>query len=393
MLPGIAESIPPPTCVQCALTLGEPSRYAQGTLRDDDIQPSRLLLAIVNRRWQEAERLVADRPADPSAFLALCRECDVHGRVHSLLVREARLALVGTEIAAGLASMRAKLQRDNLLLLALAEQALDLLLDAGVKPVALKGLDLLHRLYDRFDERSLDDVDLLLRPSDLRPALAALEAAGWRPLPEPQRTHYIRSSHHLPVRSPASVPVDLELHWNLVQDRRYRVSVEELFGRARPLDVNGRQVLRLEDNDLAAHLLLHHFTHYFDRRLKWAVDLQAIVQVPGFSWEVVGERIRAWGALAASGMSLRHLKKLVPDAIPAAALTALPVARWRLALTRPLRSAHPLELFRGRGGRGVQLYLASVLLERPRDLPAWMLQRARRDHMPSAHPLDPKGVQ
>jgi hypothetical protein len=374
------------------LTLGEASRYAHA-VNDEQHHAASLLLAIVNRRWQEAERLLAERPADPAAFLALCRECDVHGRVASLLEREGRGDLFGSEIASGLALMRTKLQRDNLLLLALAEQALDLLLAAGVQPLALKGLDLLHRIYDRFDERSMDDVDLLLRPSDLPRALAALEAAGWHPLPEPQRTHYIRSSHHLPVRSPAAIPVDLELHWNLVQDRRFRLPVGELFARARPLTVSGRQLLRLEDNDLAAHLLLHHFAHYFDRRLKWAVDLQALVRLPGFSWEVVGERLRSWGAGAAAGMSLRHLHKLVPEAIPPAALAALPVARWRLALTRPLRSDHPLELFRARDARSVQLYLAAVLLERPLDLPAWMLRRARRDQRASSHPLDPERVQ
>ena len=45
---------------------------------------------------------------------------------------------------------------DNLLLLARLEQCLDLLLRAGIRPVALKGLDVLHRFRRPFDERTLD---------------------------------------------------------------------------------------------------------------------------------------------------------------------------------------------------------------------------------------------
>ncbi len=357
-----------------------------------DEQHARLLLAIVERRWTDAERLAPVAVGDPAGFVALCRQCDVPTWVHALLAGGGREHLAGAEALRQLAAIRSKVQRDNLLLLSLAERALDTLSAAGIVPVALKGLDLLHRVYARFDERTLDDIDLLVAPHELPAALAALEAAGWRAPAEPQRTHYVRSSHHLPLLAPAPVKVELELHWNLVQERRYRVDGGALLERAVPTVISGRRLLRLEDHDAVAHLLLHHFTHYFDRKLKWAVDLHALAGRPDFHWALVAGRIREWGATAACAMSLEHLAKLVPSWIPPEIRARLPVAAWRRGLTLPLRSGHPLELFRARQRRAVQLFLASALLERPALLPAWVVHRVLRDRRRGSHPLDRDGT-
>ena len=349
---------------------------------------ARILLAIVRRQWADAEELVALAPPDPRSFLACCRESDIHPWVHTLLTGERQTELVGPEIMTELSRLRDKVRRDNILLLARAEQALDLLLGAGVVPVALKGLDLLHRVYDSFDQRTIDDVDLLLRPEDLGTALRVLDEAGWQLPDEPRRTHYIRSSHHIPMRSPGPPTVDFELHWNLAQEVRYAIDGAELIKRALPLDVGGRKILRLTDDDLVAHLLVHHFSHYFDRRLKWLVDLQMLVAHGAVDWNAVAERIRGWGGVAASGISAVHLHKLDPRAVPAEALGRLPVAGWRRALTSPLRSTHPLELFRGTRRRAVQLYLAAVMLERPSSLPSWLMHRSSRDSHRGANPLE-----
>jgi hypothetical protein len=348
----------------------------------------RLLLAILGSRWDEAESLTARTPVDPAAFLEVCRETDVGVWVHARLDACGRTALIGDEAMARLAALRTRIRNDNLLLLARNEQALRLLVDAGVKPVALKGLDVMHRLGVGFDERTMDDVDLLVREEQLTASIDALEAAGWQAPAEPMRTHYIRTSHHLPLVSPGPVEVGFEIHWNLVQEERYSVDVERLFARAQPLEVGGIEILRLDDHDAAAHLLLHHFTHYFDRRLKWMIDLDRRTRQPGFSWPQVVERVREWGATAAVGMSLLHLRKIFPQGIPAELSEQLPVAGWRRALTAPLRSGHPLDLFRDTRRRWVQLYLATVLLERPSMVPGWLLHRATRDRRAGSNPLD-----
>jgi hypothetical protein len=353
--------------------------------------PTRVLLAIMRRRWDEAQELTRRQPVHAEEFAQLCVEADVHPTVHALLVRHERDALLGEETLARLAQLRAKVRQDNILLLARAEQSLEILQRADVKPLALKGLDLLHRVYDSFDERTIDDVDLLVAPGDLRRSVGALEAAGWQLPPEPRRTHYIRSSHHLPLSSPGPVPVEFEIHWNLVQEERFGVDPAAITARGVPLEISGHRLTRMEDHDLVAHLLLHHFTHYFDRRLKWLEDLRRVVALPGFDWSCVVERIRSWNATVASGFAAAHLNKLDPEVVPARVTDELGVGRWRRALVWPLRSSHPLELFRGTQRRRVQLYLAAAMLERQFRLPAWLVHRRLRDRRPGSSPLERNG--
>jgi hypothetical protein len=268
---------------------------------------------------------------------------------------------------------------DNLLLVTRLEQALDLLLAAGVRPVALKGVDVLHRLYGAFDERSLDDVDLLVPRGQRDLAIATLEDAGFKGPVGAERVHWFRSSFELPLTSPGPIGVAFEIHWNLGQAMRYAIDPDALIGRAVPLDVAGRSILRLDEHDAVAHLLLHHVQHYFDRRLKWVVEIGMLAGAPGFSWTRVAERLDAWGGRAAAGLALAHVRKLFPRLLPLSAYAALPAAGWRLAVTLPLRATHPLDFFRGTRRRAVQLAIAAVALERPWDLPAYLRHRATRD--------------
>jgi len=353
-----------------------------------DPHHARLLLAVLREDWDSVDRLSAVR-LDPERFVETVRTCDVHPWVHARLSATGRLARFGRLVETRLGEWRAKVRQDNLVLLARAEQALDLLLEAGVAVIALKGLDTLHRCYGRFDERTLDDVDLLVRRCDVRRTLDVLAAAGWTHLPEPQRDHYLRSSHHLPLPGPGPVVVDFEIHWNLVQRGRYRLDPERLFERARPLEVAGRRVLRLADHDFAAHLLLHHFTHYFDRRLKWCVDLRLVAGQEGFDWDETARRVREWGAGAAVAMSVEHLGKLFPDLLNSEVRRRFPVPWPRRLVTAPLRSRHPLDLFRGTRNRRVQLYLAAALLENPLHLPSWMHHRWTRGGREELSPLAP----
>jgi len=355
---------------------------------DPQLHAARVLLAIVRERFDDARSLVRREGLDDAAFVRACRAGDVHPWIHALLGRPEAAGIAGPVAVETLGALRARVRRDNLLLLARAEQALAVLGRAGVRPVVLKGTDFLHRLYRSFDERTLDDVDLLIRPADLAASLRALVAAGFR-LPDASRAlHYVRTSHHMPLGGPGPIGVDFELHWNLGQAGRFRIDPSSLVERAVPIRVGAETALRLANPDVAAHLVLHHFTHYFDRRLKWIVDLGRIARAAALDWPAVVLTLRAWGATQPAAAALLHIRKLVPDLVPEDAWRALPLAPWRAALARPLLSSHPLELWRGTRRRGVQLYLAAVLHERPADLPGWLLNRSRRERGPSDHPLD-----
>ena len=346
------------------------------------------MLAIVRSDWTTVDRLT-DAERVPADFADTSLRCDVHPQLHAKMETEGRLEQLG-DAAEPLTAMRAKVRADNLLLIARAEQAAAALEAAEIPALALKGLDLIHRVY-RFDERPLDDIDLLVPFDRLRDAMAALESIGFRTPAEPARTHYIRSSHHLPLDAPGPLPVGFELHWDLAQQGRFSVDPDGLLERAHPLSLGQQTMLRCDDHDFVAHLLLHHLSHYFDTRLKWLIDLQRITTSPEFNWERALDRIRAWGATVACSASLIHLHKLDPVCVPATLLEALPLPWSRRPFLAPFRSNHPLELLRGTRRRKMQLYLAAVLLENWAQLPGWMLHRSRRDSEISDNPLDDGG--
>ena len=343
---------------------------------------ARVLLAALAGRWEEFDAIQDGGGWDPRELLALARQCDVEPTLHAALTASGRLSSLGDEAAGALSRARTKTRHDNLLLLARLEQALDLLLAAGIRPVALKGVDTLHRFYGSFDERTLDDVDLLVLPEQRDRAIEVLEASGFSGPAEPERTHWFRSSFELPLTSPGPVGVPFEIHWSLGQARRYEIPAAALLARAVPTTIAGRPVLRLDDHDAVAHLLLHHLQHYFDRRLKWVLEIGRLATEPGFSWPRVRERALEWGGSGAAGLALVHVRKLFSALLPEAAYEALPADRWRLAATFPLRSAHPLDLFRGTRRRFVQLWIAAAALERPSELIGYLRHRATRDSRP-----------
>ena len=352
---------------------------------------ARALLAILRGRWDDAERIGRSRPLDGARFVRLARECDVHPTVHAALERADRFDLLPEPARSELDDLRRKVRHDNLLLLATVERTLDVLRAAGIRPVALKGLDVLHRLYERFDERTLDDVDLLVRPDEVERALAALEGAGYRGPGAPSREHWLRSSFEMPLTSPGPVGVLVEIHWSLGQERRYTIDLDGVLARTLPFEVAGRPVSRLDPHDAVAHLLLHHVQHYFDRRLKWMLELVRTASEPGFSWQTTAERLRRWGGRRAAGDALRHVRKLFPEAVPSEALRLLPVPAWRRAVTLPLRSGHPLDRYRWTRARRVQLFLAAVLLENPAELAGYLRHRAARDRDASASAVERGG--
>jgi len=117
-------------------------------------------------------------------------------------------------------------------------EALRLLAAAGIECVVLKGFALAHSLYDDPLTRIGSDIDLLLRPSALQPAIGALRAAGWDfagpPVP---RWGSIARASFAPLAAPdRATSVDLHLEadeWPFAR----ALPATEAFAVASPLQV------------------------------------------------------------------------------------------------------------------------------------------------------------
>jgi hypothetical protein len=111
-----------------------------------------------------------------------------------------------------------------------AIETAEILNRAGASFVFLKGANwLLEVSQAKIGERWLADIDLAITPRDWAGGLAAIEAAGFRPVVDPAM--YRRHFHHVPLARPGDA-VTIELHRHLGW-QRHLLTTDEVAGAAR----------------------------------------------------------------------------------------------------------------------------------------------------------------
>jgi len=112
---------------------------------------------------------------------------------------------------------------------------------AGVEAILYKGQDYLDRIYGDVGARTMADVDLLIRPRDLRATRRALLDAGFHHVPDSRTHHEFKF-----VRDEVAVDV----HTQLISGNRMRVDMAGLFARSLPSPVDGLRSLEATDATL-----------------------------------------------------------------------------------------------------------------------------------------------
>lgn len=195
---------------------------------------------------------------------------------------------------------------------------------AGIPWLLVKGPVLSEAYYGDPGLRSYLDVDLLVRPRDLRRALTAFESAGcpitqrcWTPGPKKLPAEV---TLFLPNGSPG------DLHWHLLNDAGLRrcldLPVERMFDRPRSLELApGLKVATLDPEDTLIHLALHAMMSG-GNRLVWMKDLERAAAA-GPNWDVVVERTRSARAELPVGTMLARSHATLGSQVPVEVLRAL----------------------------------------------------------------------
>jgi len=223
-----------------------------------------------------------------------------------------------------------------------AARALAALAAAGVAAVAIKGVALAHEVYDEPVERSLRDIDLLVAPEHVEPALAALGRCGWRPADDRVAALYRRHHFHV-VLGGRGLPV-LELHWALTRpDDPQRLPAAPLLDGAREIP-RAAGALRVPHPD--AHVLVACSSSLRDgfTDLKPVVDLDRLVRIGApIRWP----RVASLADGAGLEMPLRFLVELTGRICRTPlepALAAVPALPAPIAHRLELSGAHELPL-------------------------------------------------
>ena len=182
---------------------------------------------------------------------------------------------------------------------------------AGARYILLKGAHYLAELYDDLGARPMTDIDLLIRPGDVRGLARRLAAAGfegdtgWN-YPEYRRFEMWR---------PGPAACRFEFHWDLTLPGRLAAHGEDAWRVAPPVSLDGVSCLALPRDLALVNHVSHLADHYFGPTLKWVLDLRQMLRrwypEPGSLVDLA----RRGGIGTALYLALRHLCMLFPGEV------------------------------------------------------------------------------
>jgi hypothetical protein len=220
------------------------------------------------------------------------------------------------------------------------DSVLQLLSQAGVPTVLLKGAALRFTAYRDSAERGFGDIDVLVPRDSLDDAVAALVAGGYEPESDHKIQLYLEHFHHLILRKPRGFIV--EVHWALDP-------VKSLFGLdAAAFQRDARWVVtpggaRVQVPS-AEHMVLHLAQQNLEdgfSQLRRLVDVDRVVSsTTDFDWARLASESRQMSVQAAVALTLRLAELLLGTSVPAGYVRGLglsPAARMHLALLDPVR--------------------------------------------------------
>ena len=170
---------------------------------------------------------------------------------------------------------------------------------ADIPVMPIKGPVWAQVLYGDLTARQFSDLDILVRFEDLARAEGILAELGYQPAHvadaaesrPPLATRQDVLFHH-----PES-GVFLELHWRLARRRdNLRLSTEELFSQARPIDFLGREVLVPGLAHLFVYLAVHAANHGWGSLEHLRGLGEIVTQNPEADWTTIAEGAAACGA-------------------------------------------------------------------------------------------------
>ena len=173
--------------------------------------------------------------------------------------------------------------------------------EVGVELLVLKGMALAYLAYPDPGTRPMTDIDLLIRPQDIRRASAQLATLGYQPM-EHQREfteELVRFGGELSFQRTQGPFVDL--HWMLEKYERLRglirIDEEALRQRAISYYVSDRQFKTPSLEDQLLTLSIHLGLVHRMRGLRWLLDIDLLIRVfsEKIDWPRVMERAKQWG--------------------------------------------------------------------------------------------------
>jgi hypothetical protein len=129
----------------------------------------------------------------------------------------------------------------------------------GIDVVLLKGAAVGESVYEKFTDRPMNDLDLLVPPDRAHAARESLLWAGWRGEMDERMARIYENHHHLPpLLDVSGTEAKLELHTSLfLEGHPFVLTAERVWEGRQPIDVGGVTTYVPSLNDMLLHACLH----------------------------------------------------------------------------------------------------------------------------------------
>ncbi len=258
----------------------------------------------------------------PLRWAALLQRAEEH-QVVPLIYRSLRTL----EFPGVPSDVRTKLKADfrlnavrNMLFVSELTRLLQLLGEAGIRVLPLKGVALAQSLYGDPAFRFCSDIDILVPASEvLRTRRLLIDGGYTSPFAEDFfLDHQFHASADCPLLSQkGGVSYFLELHWTLLQhSSKDAEAMQDLWTHARPRDFFGAHAFSLTPEWEFLYLAGHAANHRW-QSLKWVADIQDLCGSAPIDWECVQEKARKFDLDLVVGSTLAVCSALFGTPTPA----------------------------------------------------------------------------
>jgi hypothetical protein len=192
----------------------------------------------------------------------------------------------------------------------------------GIATLVVKGVPLTFTYYRNPALRPMADIDIVVRRSDARRALALLENLGWR-RNERSSDEDFEYRHALQLFGPKDR--ELDLHWHLLYEANDDAADEHFWSAARPFDFAGVATRMLDPTDALLHVVIHGVRWNAEPPTRWIVDALTIMRETDrpLDWDRMLAFANRWRLTHRLGLGLAYLAERRGASIPVDVLTRL----------------------------------------------------------------------
>ncbi len=258
----------------------------------------------------------------------------------------------------------------NIVLQSQLEELVRSLAQARIRPVVLKGAALANSLYHNIALRPMGDLDLLLRPDDVKPAIGILNSLGYvlmeteQDRPDPFAPSF---TGELVLCKDSPLPVMVELHWQLIPAVTFRKATRldtgKLWEHVAPLTVGMYEALQLTPEATLIHLCAHLGVHSF-RHFRGLLDVVLLTrELDVAQWELFTGLAELFEVRTVAYVALTLVQRIFQAEMPAAVIEQLMPSKARRSLIFRLLRLDELLCPTGQPGMTTgQAYLLRFLL-------------------------------